>query len=53
MRILGLDFGARRIGVAVSDPTGSTAQPLTVIEKSQKDTDVQKIKQLIDEYDVE
>ncbi len=52
MRILGLDFGLRRIGIAISDPTGSMAQPLTVIEKQNEGIDIQKIAHLIDEYDV-
>lgn len=30
-RIIGLDFGTRRIGVAVSDALGLTAQPLTTV----------------------
>ncbi len=30
-RILGLDFGTRRIGVAISDALGLTAQPLTTV----------------------
>ena len=34
MRVLGLDVGERRIGVALSDPLGLTAQRLTVIERS-------------------
>ncbi len=33
MRIIALDVGDRRIGVAVSDPTGMLASPLTVIER--------------------
>lgn len=32
MRILGLDVGRRRVGVAVSDPTGLIATPVEVIE---------------------
>ena len=32
MRILALDFGRARTGVAVSDPTGELARPLTVVE---------------------
>ena len=36
-RLLGLDFGSRRIGVAVSDELGLTAQPvLTLIRKNAK-----------------
>lgn len=32
--MVGIDLGERRIGVAVSDPTGTIATPLTVIERS-------------------
>jgi len=33
-RILGVDLGARRIGLALSDPSGVTASPHAVIERS-------------------
>jgi putative Holliday junction resolvase len=33
-RILGVDLGARRIGLAVSDPTGLIASPLRVLDRS-------------------
>ena len=33
-RILGVDLGARRIGLALSDPTGLIASPLRVVERS-------------------
>ena len=33
MKILALDFGSARTGVAVSDPTGTVARPLDVVEK--------------------
>ena len=39
MRILALDFGERRIGVAISDPTGMLASPLTTIERATPDAD--------------
>ena len=34
MRVVGLDLGSRRIGVAVSDSGGSVATPRTVLERS-------------------
>lgn len=34
MRVLGLDLGSRRIGVAVSDATGTLASPHAVVERS-------------------
>ena len=39
MRILALDIGDRRIGVALSDPLGMLASPLTTIERATPDTD--------------
>ena len=39
MRILALDVGDRRIGVALSDPLGILASPLTTIERSTPDTE--------------
>jgi putative Holliday junction resolvase len=39
MRILALDIGDRRIGVALSDPLGILASPLTTIDRSTPDTE--------------
>ena len=36
VRVLGLDVGQRRIGVALSDPLGLTAQRLTLVERTTK-----------------
>lgn len=33
MRVLGIDYGERRIGVALSDPTGTIASPLSTLKK--------------------
>lgn len=33
MRLLGVDFGRRRIGLALSDPTGTIASPLTTLPR--------------------
>lgn len=50
MRILGLDVGEKRIGVAVSDPLGITAQGVTVIERKTLEDDLKRIKEIVDEY---
>ncbi|MBP2673647.1 MAG: hypothetical protein H6Q84_487 [Deltaproteobacteria bacterium] len=42
-RILGLDYGNRRIGVAVSDPLGLTAQPLPAIPREGDRKDIAEI----------
>ena len=34
MKVLALDFGSARTGVAVSDPTGTLARPLTTVERA-------------------
>jgi putative Holliday junction resolvase len=31
MRVLGIDFGRRRVGLAISDPSGTLARPLTTL----------------------
>ncbi len=51
-RILGIDPGEARIGVAVTDPTGSIAKPLTVISHSSRAADAAKICDLADQQGV-
>jgi putative holliday junction resolvase len=51
-RVLGLDVGSRRIGVAVSDPLGITAQGLETLQRSTKRRDFEHLQQVIQEYDV-
>ncbi|RJX27983.1 MAG: Holliday junction resolvase RuvX [Dethiobacter sp.] len=53
MRILCLDIGEKRIGVAVSDPLGITAQGLEVIQRQSISKDLQKIRQLLKDYEAE
>lgn len=45
-RILGLDVGERRIGVAISDPDGRIAVPLRIIERRDDAADMQEIAKL-------
>ena len=47
MRILGLDVGERRIGVAVSDALGLTAQRLSVLERRAPAADLDAIAELV------
>jgi len=51
-RVLGLDVGARRIGVAVSDPLGITAQGLETIHRQNKRTDLAALEKVILAYAV-
>ena len=36
-RLMGLDFGSKTVGVALSDPTGLIASPLEIIERERED----------------
>jgi putative Holliday junction resolvase len=51
-RVLGLDVGARRIGVAVSDPLGITAQGLETLQRQNKRKDMEQLRRVIREYKV-
>jgi putative Holliday junction resolvase len=50
--VLALDYGPARTGVAVSDPTGTIARPLCVVEGASHDG-LARIAALIDEHEVE
>jgi len=47
MRSLGLDVGDRRIGVAMSDPSGIVASPLTIIERKNDIADIEAVADII------
>lgn len=56
MRILGLDYGSKTVGVAVSDPLGLTAQGLETIWRKQENKlrrTLARIEELVSEYQVE
>ena len=46
MRTIGLDVGERRIGVALSDEEGILASPLMIIDASDEDTAITKIREM-------
>lgn len=50
MRLMGIDYGTKRIGVAVSDPLGWTAQPVDVLKNAAGVFN--KIKTITDKYSV-
>jgi putative Holliday junction resolvase len=49
MRILALDYGSARIGCAISDPSGTLARPLAVVEPA----DPRAVAELVSEHGVE
>ncbi len=52
MRILAVDPGDKNIGIALSDPTGTIANPLTVIQHISRPVDAASIAQLAEENQV-
>lgn len=52
-RILGLDVGSRRIGMAVSDPLGITAQGIDTLQRRNKRTDFAELGRIIHRYEVQ
>lgn len=56
MRILGLDFGSKTCGVAVSDPLGLTAQGVEIIRRDKENhmrKTYRRIGELVEEYKAE
>ena len=53
MRILALDVGEKRIGIAITDALGVTAQPLKTVEEASEPKAIAAIDQTVDEYSVE
>ena len=49
-RVIGVDYGARRVGLAMSDPLGMTARPLAVVPRS---VAVDRVARLAHEYEVD
>jgi putative Holliday junction resolvase len=47
VKVLALDFGAARTGVAVSDPTGTLARPLGVVERAGTDAGLEQLAELV------
>ena len=56
MRIMGLDYGSKTIGVAVSDPLGLTAQGVEIIRREEENKlrkSLRRVVELVKEYEVE
>jgi putative transcription antitermination factor YqgF len=53
VKILALDYGAARTGVAVSDPTGTLARPLCVVERAGSGAGLARLARLVGEEDAE
>lgn len=56
MRIMGLDYGSKTVGVAISDPLGITAQGIETIQRKEENKlrkTLARIEELAKEYEVE
>ena len=56
MRVMGLDYGSKTVGVAISDPLGITAQGIETIERKEENKlrkTLARIEELVNEYEVE
>ncbi len=47
MKVLALDYGAARTGVAVSDPTGTLARPLRTVERAASEDGLREVAELV------
>jgi putative Holliday junction resolvase len=53
VKVLALDYGSARTGVAVSDPTGTVARPLEVVKEAATEAGIARLVELAREEDVE
>ena len=53
MKVLALDYGRARTGVAVSDPTGTLARPLDVVERAATEPGLVRLRELIEREGVD
>jgi putative Holliday junction resolvase len=52
-RILAVDMGEKRVGLAISDPMGIIAQPLKTLHRQRNDQLIEELKKIINEFLVE
>ncbi|WP_026504671.1 Holliday junction resolvase RuvX [Butyrivibrio sp. NC3005] len=55
MRYMGLDYGSRTVGVAISDPSNTIAQPKEIIRRKEENKlrrTLARIEELIEEYEI-
>ena len=53
MRVMAIDFGAKRIGTAVSDGLGITVRPVETIRRTTVERDITRLKRLVEELEAE
>jgi len=53
MKVVALDFGSARTGVAVSDETGTLARPVGIVERAATTAGLDRLVELVAEHDAE
>jgi len=53
VKVLALDYGRARTGVAVSDPTGTIARPLGVVERAATKEGLRRVREIVEKEQVE
>jgi putative Holliday junction resolvase len=53
VKVIALDYGAARTGVAVSDATGTLARPVGVVERAASERGLDRVASLVAEHDAE
>jgi len=53
LKVVALDYGSARTGVAVSDPTGTLARPLCTVERATTDEGLRRLRDLVREEQAE
>jgi putative holliday junction resolvase len=53
VRVLALDYGSARTGVAISDPSGTIARPLGVVEQAATEGGLARVAELVRDQDAE
>lgn len=53
VRLLSIDYGRRRIGLAISDALGWTVRPLATIERKGRAADMARLQEVVRQYGVE
>ncbi len=51
MKVIALDYGSARTGVAISDPSGTIARPLEVVEQAGSDAGLSRLAELVREHE--
>ena len=53
MRTMGLDIGTRKIGIAISDELGITAQGLKTLRRKSTEEDLREIAAIVGQFEIE